>query len=213
MTSTLQNGDAGYTGIPVSHCTGITGAILAGGRSSRMGTDKALLEIGGIPLIQRVRDILSTLFPHLILITNTPDCYRFLGIPMAGDIYPNEGSLAGIHAALSHAPTDLVFVVACDMPFISPAVVRHLCGLTDGCDAVVPESPDGIEPLHAIYRRSCLPVMEQMLCRGEKRIRDLLNQVQTCRLSWDDLSGLPGARQSFLNLNTPQEFAAALQEL
>jgi len=213
LVSKVQNGDVGFSGIPVSGCSGITGAILAGGRSSRMGTDKALLEIEGVPLIQRVHDILSTLFPHLILITDRPDSYRFLGIPMAGDLYPGEGSLAGIHAALSHAPTDLVFVVACDMPFISPAVVRHLCGLTDGCDAVVPESPDGIEPLHAIYRRSCLPVMEQMLSRGEKRIQDLLNQVQTCHLSWEELSHLPGARQSFLNLNTPQEFAAALQEL
>lgn len=206
------NGDAGLSGIPVSSLPGITGVILAGGASSRMGTDKALLELAGERLLARVYQPMASLFASTLLVTNNPERYSFLPCPAVPDLYPGEGSLAGIHAALHHAPTDLVFVVACDMPFVSPELVRHICGLAPGYDAVVPLSQDGIEPLHALYRTSCLPVMERMLENGEKRIRDLLNRVQSRMLPWEELASIPGARRSFLNLNTPAEFAAAVAD-
>ena len=205
-SSNSRNGDAAQTGIPVS-LSSITAVILAGGQSSRMGTDKAMLEIEGKPLIRHVYDILAALFPSPLLITNSPERYSFLNCPTAADLYPGEGSLAGIHAALTHAPTDLVFLVACDMPYVSPDVIRFLCSLSDGFDAVVARSPDGMEPLHAIYRSRCLPVIEQMLRQGKKRIKDALDRVNTRYVTWDELAGLPGAEQTFLNLNTPDEFA------
>lgn len=209
-TNSRQNGDAAQTGIPVS-LSHITAVILAGGQSSRMGTDKAMLEIDGKPLIRHAYDTLTTLFPPPLLITNSPERYRFLNCPTAADLYPGEGSLAGIHAALTHSPTDLVFLVACDMPYLSPEVIRFLCSLSDNHDAVVARSSDGIEPLHALYRRSCLPVMEQMLQQGEKRIRDALGRVNTRYVAWDELSHLPGVHQTFLNLNTPDDFSRITQ--
>lgn len=211
-TAENSNGDAGCAGIPVLHRSGITGAILAGGRSARMGTDKALLELQGQRLIERVHQRLAGLFATTLLVTNNPEQYSFLACPAVADRYPGEGSLAGIHAALHHAPTDLVFVVACDMPFLDRDLVRHICGLEEGYDAVVPESPEGSEPLHALYRTSCLPVMERMLDNGEKRIRDLIGRVNSRILPWEELARFPGARRSFLNLNTPAEFAAAVQD-
>lgn len=171
-----------------------------------MGTDKAMLEIGGKPLIQHVHDTLAALFPATLLITNTPERYSFLECPAAPDIYPGEGSLAGIHAALSHAETDLLFMAACDMPYISPVVIRFLCSLSDQHDAVVPKSQDGLEPLHALYRRSCLPIVDSMLQQGKKRVRDLLSRVNTRYVTWDELDHIPEAQQTFLNLNTPDEY-------
>lgn len=186
----------------------ITGVILAGGNSTRMGRNKALLHLHGKPLIKQVHDVLGKLFTQTLLITNTPETYSFLPCPAYPDLFVGEGSLAGIHAALHHAPTELIFVAACDMPFISPSVVSHLCGLAEGYDIVVPCSPYGMEPLHALYRRSCLPVAEQLLRSGRKRIFELFDLVQTRRVAWPELAALDGAAQTFLNINTPEEFEA-----
>lgn len=209
-TSTHYHGDAGQTGVPISF-PDITGAILAGGQSTRMGSDKALLKLDGQRMLERVYRTMAGLFGNILLITNTPERYRFLPCPTAPDRFVGAGSLAGIHAALSHATTDLVFVVACDMPLLSPEVIRHLCSQSDAYDIVVPESCSGIEPLHALYRRSCLPEIEQMLLGDRKRIVELFDRSRTRRVTWPEIAHLPGAAQTFLNLNTPEEFQSLAQ--
>lgn len=205
MSTQHHHGDVGTVGIPVPF-PAVTGAILAGGQSSRMGTDKALLELHGQRMLERVYRTMADLFGSTLLITNSPERYCFLPCPTAPDRFVGAGSLAGIHAALLHAPTEWSFVVACDMPLLSPAVIKHLCNQREGYQIVVPESQNGLEPLHALYHRSCLPEVEQMLNGDRKRIIELYDRSMTCRVAWHEIAHLAGAEQTFLNLNTPEEF-------
>lgn len=207
MANQQQHGDVGFAGIPVSF-PAITGAILAGGQSTRMGSDKALLELHGQRMLERVYRTMASLFNSTLLVTNQPERYSFLPCPALPDRFVGAGSLAGIHAALTHATTELVFVVACDMPLLSPEVIRYLCSLSEGYEIVVPESSCGLEPLHALYRRSCLPEMEAMLTGSRKRIIELYDLKKTRRVPWHEIAPLPGADRTFLNLNTPAEFQA-----
>jgi FdhD protein len=202
-----QHGDVGQAGIPVSF-PAITGAILAGGQSTRMGSDKALLELHGQRLLERVHCTMASLFGSALLITNSPERHAFLPCPAAPDQFVGAGSLAGIHAALTHAATEWVFVVACDMPLLSRSVISYLCSLRDTYEIVVPESSSGLEPLHALYHRSCLPEVEAMLSGSRKRIIELYDLKKTRRVPWHEIARLPGAETTFLNLNTPAEFEA-----
>jgi FdhD protein len=207
VSNQQQHGDVGRAGIPVSF-PAIAGAILAGGQSTRMGSDKALLELQGQRLLERVHCTMASLFGSTLLVTNQPERYAFLPCPAVPDRFVGAGSLAGIHAALTHAATEWVFVVACDMPLLSPAVIRYLCGLIEDYEIVVPESCNGLEPLHALYRRSCLPEMEAMVTSSRKRIIELYDLKKTRRVAWHEIAQLPGADRTFLNLNTPAEFQA-----
>lgn len=202
-------GIAQYSGSPKIEDT--TGVILAGGQSSRMGRNKALLDVGGSRLIELVHAVMARLFSRVILITNTPDEYNFLPCPAFPDRYHDVGSLAGIHAALASCATGRVFVSACDMPALSEPLIRRLCQLADGHDAVVPTGPTGLEPLHAVYSRNCLPVIERAIQAGERRIYDQYPRFDTLIVPWEELSDLPGAAGSFTNLNTADEYAAALR--
>ncbi len=206
MSSQNHHGDAGQTDIPVSFDT-ISGAILAGGQSTRMGTDKALLQFNGQPVIERVYRSMAGLFNKTVLVTNHPEQYRFLPCPAVADHFVESGPLAGIHAALTWTTTDWVFVVACDMPLISTVVIRYLCNLADDYDAVVPCSSTGTEPLHALYNRRCLTVIEPMLQQGHRRIAELHEATNTHFVPWEEVARLPGAKQSFQNINTPEAFA------
>ena len=100
--------------------------ILAGGQSRRMGQNKALMSLGGVRLIDRVVGVLRQVFPRLLMVTNSPEVYADLQLPMVGDVWRDKGSLGGIYSAVYHAPTTYCFVVACDMPFLQPAVIHYL---------------------------------------------------------------------------------------
>jgi len=193
--------------------TGVCGAILAGGASSRMGTNKALLEIGGEPLISRTYRTLANLFHEVIVVTNTPQDYDFLPCRKVPDLYPGIGSIAGLHAALAHSTAQRTFVTACDMPFVNPDIVRHLCTLQrEGYDAVIPFSEGGQEPLHAVYSSSCRNVFEKAINSGQRKILDILAGMKTRLVSWDEVQKVDGARMSFLNVNTPEEFERIRKE-
>lgn len=186
----------------------ITGVILAGGKSTRMGRNKSLLDVGGISLIEKTYQIMASLFPDVVLITNTPEEYDFLNCRCQPDIYLGIGSIAGLHAALSTCDTDRIFVVPCDMPFLCPSLIKLLCKKGKIYDAVVPISQKGIEPLHALYHRRCLQQMEQAISEGDKKIQNFLQQISTCFLSVSDYQHIPDAEQSFQNLNLPADYAA-----
>ncbi len=186
----------------------ITGVILAGGKSRRMGRNKALLDLGGICLIEKTYQTMSKLFPEVILVTNTPDEYAFLNCRCQKDIYPGIGSIAGLHAALSTSNTDRIFVVPCDMPFLSPALISLLCQTQTTYDAVVPFSPQGMEPLHALYHRRCLPQLEQAITGGDKKIQNFLKDIWTCFLPVSAYRHIPDAEHSFRNVNRPEDYAA-----
>jgi FdhD protein len=188
---------------------GVTAAILAGGASSRMGTNKALLGIDGIPIISRTYQTLAHLFSEVIVVTNSPHDYDFLPCRKVPDIFPGIGSIGGLHSALAHSATGRTFVTACDMPFIESSTVRYLCELQEsGFDAVIPFSAGGQEPLHAVYTAACRDVFADAIQSSERKILDILGRLNTRLVPWDEISGIGGSVQSFLNVNTPEEYGA-----
>jgi FdhD protein len=188
---------------------GVTAAILAGGASSRMGTNKALLMVDGSPIITRTYKILAGLFHEVIIVTNTPEVFDFLPCRKVPDIYPGVGSIAGLHAALAHSATERTFVTACDMPFVETATIRFLCDLQQiGYDAVIPFSAGGQEPLHAVYATQCKAVFENAIQDNERKILDILARMNTRLVTWNEIQLVNGSLKSFLNVNTPEEYRA-----
>jgi FdhD protein len=194
---------------------GVTAAILAGGASSRMGTNKALLEVDGTQIISRTYQVLARLFHDVIIITNSPEEYDFLPCRKMPDLYPGVGSIAGLHSALAHSTSHRTFITACDMPYIEPDTIRHLCQLQqDGYDAVIPFSSGGQEPLHAVYAAACKDVFEKAILKNERKILDILERMNTRLVTWEEIQDInSGARRSFLNVNTPEEYEAIRHEL
>jgi molybdopterin-guanine dinucleotide biosynthesis protein A len=188
---------------------GVTAAILAGGTSSRMGTNKALLEVDGEAIIARSYHTLARLFHEVVIVTNTPEDYDFLPCRTVPDIYPGFGSIAGLHSALAHSTTKRTFVTACDMPFVDPAIIRYLCELQQaGYDAVIPYSSGGQEPLHAVYSSDCRNVFESAIQGSQRKILDILARMKTRLVPWDEIQHVQGAATSFLNVNTPEEYGS-----
>lgn len=186
---------------------GVTGVILAGGASSRMGKNKALLEVNGSPIISRTYRTLASMFHEVIVVTNSPREYEFLPCRKVPDIYSNIGSIAGLHSALAHSTSPRAFVTACDMPFLDQSVIRYLCLLQqEGYDAVIPFSEGGQEPLHAVYSSSCKEVFDRAIQRGERKILDILNEVEIREVSYEEIRNVGGQGTSFVNVNTPEEY-------
>ncbi len=198
--------------------------ILAAGASTRLNQDKVWLELDGQPLVERVARRMLPLVSEIIFSTNRPRQFEALvsALPVpartVADHYLAAGPLAGLHAGLSVARYDLMLVVAVDMPFVNPELVRYLAELTSDVDAVVPQVPNQdtgqpeLEPLHAIYRRTCLPVIEECLASGRRRVGSFLPQVRVRDVSAEEIRLRDPQFRSFANVNTPQDWAAARGE-
>jgi molybdopterin-guanine dinucleotide biosynthesis protein A len=192
----------------------LTVVIQAGGQSMRMGEDKALKLFLGRPLIQRVIDRLNPIADECIVTTNRPEGYSFLNLRLVPDLIPNRGALGGLYTALASATGDLVAVVACDMPFASPALIETASRLMveEEADVVIPESSEGLEPLHAVYRRiTCLPAIEAAITADKWKVISWFPQVKVRILKPDEFKALDPSGLCFWNLNTPEEFAEAEQ--
>jgi molybdopterin-guanine dinucleotide biosynthesis protein A len=190
----------------------LTIAIQAGGNSSRMGEDKALRGFLGRPLIERVVERLRPIADELLVTTNRPDAYRFLRLPLFPDLRPGRGALGGLFTALSAASQPLVAVVACDMPFACADLLQASARLLmdEGADVAIPQSEGGLEPLHAVYRRStCLPAIDAALQAGMWRAVDWLPDVKVRVLSPEEVHYNDPAGLAFRNVNTPEQFAEA----
>lgn len=186
--------------------TDVAGVILAGGESSRMGRNKALLEVNGERMIETAYRRMAELFDEVLLVTNTPESYDFIPCRKIADIHPGMGPLGGIHAALSSSVAERAFVIACDMPGLNPRLIRELCGIEGGGDVVIPETPGGLEPLHAVYSKSCLPKMEQMLFAGERRILSFFDLAQVRLVPRGRIAALDPEYASFRNINTQEDY-------
>lgn len=183
----------------------ITGAILVGGKSRRMGSDKALLQMQGRPLFAEVLELFTARFGQVVLAGDRAERFSAYRISVMADRYPGS-SLGGIHGALSAATTGQVFIAPCDLPFPSPQLLDRICSLAGRYDAIVPVSNQGIEPLYALYARSCLQPAQQLLEQGCFRIIDLLDRVQTHYIQIAEQTDLTDPDRSFLNINTPLDF-------
>ena len=191
----------------------ITGAILAGGKSSRMGQNKALMSLGGHRLIDRVVHVLADIFADLLLVTNTPEIYVDLGVPMVSDVFPEKGSLGGIYSAVYHASAPYCFVVACDMPFLQAAVIRSLVAHIADYDVVIPDVYGEMQPLHAVYSKTCLTPIRQRLDANRLKIIGFLPEVRVRVVTTGELLPLDPELRTFQNLNTLAEFQATEQRL
>ncbi len=187
---------------------GVTGIILAGGASRRMGKNKALLEVDGDTIITRIYRTLASLFHEVIIVTNSPLDFDFLPCRKVPDIYPGYGSIAGLHSALAHSGTPQSFVTACDMPFLDRDIIRYLCETQKGggYDAVIPFSEGGQEPLHALYSLPCKDVFENAIKQGERKIIDILGRMNIRQVSYEEIKSIGGQGSSFMNVNTPEEY-------
>ena len=189
----------------------MTGAILAGGRSTRMGTNKALLEFGGVRIIEGLLSKIRSLFPEILIIANEQAVYADLGVPVIPDRIPEKGSLGGIYTAVYHSTFPQAFCIACDMPLASPAVIAHLRGLAPGYDVVVPRTAEGYQPLHAVYGKTCLPHMEEMIRADRLKIDRLFPLVRVRTVEEAELRRLDPSLCCFINVNTREELEAAVR--
>lgn len=187
-----------------------SGVVQAGGRSTRMGgVPKALLEVGGRRIIERVVAAVAPAVDDVLLVTNTPDLYAFLGLPMVADLHPDHGSLGGIYSGLMAVRGDAAFTVACDMPFLSTEVARLLAGRAGEADVVIPRVGGQLETLHAVYARACLPHMEAALAAGRLKITGFFGRVRVLEVSEAEIAALADPALVFMNVNTPAELAEA----
>jgi molybdopterin-guanine dinucleotide biosynthesis protein A len=188
----------------------VTGVIQAGGRSTRMGgRPKALLQLGGRSIIERVVTAVREAVDDLLIVTNTPDLYRFLGLPMVADVFAEGGSLGGIYSGLQAAPGDAAFTVACDMPFLHPQVVRLVVERAPLADVVIPRVGDQLETLHASYGKACLPHMEACLRAGRLRIVGFFPAVSVLEIPEAEVRRWADPAVVFMNVNTPEELERA----
>ena len=185
--------------------------ILAGGRSSRLGVEKAFLEIGGRPIIERVVERMTMLGDEVILVTNNPEQFAYLGLCMVGDVQPGQGALGGLYSGLLAVNNDYSVVVACDMPFLNLNLLRYMILLTPEQDVVIPRLGNELEPLHAIYSRECLEPIERALSRGERRVVAFLPEVRVRYVDWHEIGILDAKYLSFFNVNTREDWERALQ--
>ena len=187
----------------------MTGAILAGGRSRRMGGgDKALLEVDGRPMIERTALLFEKLFSHRMIVTDKHADYAFLGIRMVSDLIPGLGVLGGLFTALFFSETQHVFVTGCDMPFLQENVIRLLMERRRKWDVVVPKVGPNYEPLHAVYSKKCIPHIETVLLKGGRKIVDFYDKVKVRPVPEADIRAPDPELLSFRNVNTPEDLAA-----
>ena len=186
----------------------VAGVILAGGKSSRFGTNKALALYCGAPLIRRIADCLAPLFPETLLVTNTPEEYAFLDWPMVPDRFRECGPLAGLHAALAAINNPAAFVCGCDMPLVHPALIRYLCEQLADNDVALPWLASGPEPLYAVYGRSALPPIEESLARGQLRINSLCRRLRTRWVTEEEILSILPDLTTFFNINRQPDLLA-----
>jgi len=183
----------------------VAGVILAGGRSSRYRENKALAKVHGVPLIERVLNVMRPIFSHLIIITNTPDEYSYLKLPMYQDIIKDLGPLGGIYTGLKVMPDNAGFFVACDMPFLNRRLIRHIVEIKADFDVVVPRISGNIEALHALYAKGCQNKIEQLINSGTYQIFRFFPEVFVRYVDKNEVRMFDPDLRSFLNINRPEE--------
>jgi len=197
----------------------MTGVILAGGKNSRIGLNKAFLEIGGKRIIDRTVEIYKKIFDEILIITNTLEDYQYLTesvilgeaknlkLKIYTDLIPHRGSLGGIYTGLYYSKSDYAFFSACDMPFLNERVIRHIIKGAKDYDIIVPYFKHRLHPLHAVYSKKCLPLIKVMVGKNRLKIKDLFLKCKVKRVMDIPQTKLP----PFSNINTKENYKQAIK--
>jgi molybdopterin-guanine dinucleotide biosynthesis protein A len=183
----------------------VSGIVLAGGQSSRLGADKSFINLNGQSLIEHIVAKLTRLSDDVIIVTNSPDEYDHLEARLVGDIYPGKGALGGIYSGLRAAANAYSLVVACDMPFLDLNLLRYMIILAREHDVVIPRIGGLTEPLHAIYSKNCLEPIDRLLARGGLKIIDFFSEVRVRYVEEGEVDIFDPQHLSFFNVNTPND--------
>ncbi|TKS59794.1 MAG: molybdenum cofactor guanylyltransferase [Nitrospira sp.] len=176
-----------------------------------MGEDKRYLHVGERTLFERSLAVLRSLFQNILVVIAQDSPPLQADVPVIRDLIPDCGSLGGLYTGLRQASTEHIFVVGCDMPFLNPQAVRYVIALKDNADIVMAQRKNGLQPMHALYGRRCLPVLEEMVRTHHLKIQDIVvNPSLNVRLIKEaELSRIDPEGRSFLNVNTPSDLEAA----
>ncbi len=202
----------------------LTGVVLAGGASRRMGRNKAFLRAGARTLIEIVIERLGEVCAEVLVATGEVDAYRDLGVPVVADRFraklcdeahrfPGVGVLGGLHAGLAAASHDLVLAVGCDMPFLSTGLLCAFAAWAAGYDAAVLRNGAYIEPLHAAYRRTCVGPIERALRAGQRRVVSFFGEVRVRYVTPDEARVYDPELLSFSNVNSPEDWRRVARRL
>ena len=202
----------------------ITGIILSGGKSKRMGVNKSLLKIESKTIIEVVQEKISKLFKELLVVTNEPELYQFLNLKIYEDIFPGKGPLAGIHSGLVHSKTQQNFILSCDMPLITTDMINTIINYKKDSPITVAKADGYIQQLCGVYNKYCLPVAEKLLeeslndenrnTQQEKRGCKVLQLIKEMDAEILDAEALPFYNKDlFFNMNTKDDFIYAKKKL
>jgi len=189
-----------------------TAAIVAGGAASRLGgRDKSLLPLGNRSFLDGLLAELRPLTDRILVVANDRARFRHAAVPVVPDLIAGAGALGGIYTALSAATTDLVLVVACDLPFLTGRFLEHLTGAAPGFDLTIPRSADGLQPMCAVYSRACLAPIRARIVTATLRVQDLAADVRTRELGPEELAAFDPDGVLFFNVNTQADYQRALE--
>lgn len=191
-----------------------SGIILAGGASTRMSGDKAFMEIAGRRVIDIQLEVLKGLFQEILIVTNTERLERAFGyegegVRVVAEPVSGMGPLGGILSGLLLSASEVNFVLACDMPFIKREAVAFVVERLAGYQAAVPRTPKGMEPLHSAYHRSCIPVIERQIERGNLKVTGFFHQVNVIEIPWKELKRFDETGRLLMNINSPDDMRRA----
>lgn len=185
--------------------TDISGVILAGGKSTRMGEDKAMLILDDKPFIQHIAVLMTSIFDNIFIVSDELQRYTFLNLPMFPDVYKDCGPLGGIHSALVHSSTERIFVVSCDTPMLHPTLIKFLLEKISDEAVLVPAVDLFVHPLCGLYTKKCLPIIEQHLLAKQFSVMKFLEDVPTVTVQIPD-SMKELAAVSLFNVNNPENY-------
>jgi molybdopterin-guanine dinucleotide biosynthesis protein A len=183
----------------------ITGIILSGGKSLRMGENKSFIKVNGIPIINRIYDLFKEIFREIIIVTNQKELFSSFDAKIYSDLLTDKGVLGGLYTGIFFSNFPYSFCVACDMPFIKTSVVQYLIKNIQDYDAIVPRTIDGLQPLHAIYSKRCLEPIKKIVDQGNYKVIDFYKMIKVKIVNEDDFISLDPLKESFINVNTPEE--------
>ncbi|NLE74424.1 MAG: molybdenum cofactor guanylyltransferase [Actinobacteria bacterium] len=184
----------------------VTGIVLAGGKSERMGRNKAFLELDGRPLIEIVLERVSAVCSEVMIVTTEPGPFAGLGALLVEDQLSGLGVLGGLHAGLSASTHDLALVVGCDMPFLNSELLLAFVEWAHGADVATLRQGEQVEPLHAAYRKTCIPAIEAAARKNRRRVISFFPDVRVRYVTYEEVRPFDPDLLSFRNVNTPEEW-------